>query len=100
MHGCSVKNLFRSHSRSYFLYQEGKHTINPTLSLTVLFNLSFGSTHMETVSNHSNCKSSSLARVVTFALRTARAAVAIRLHYGKVNELYTYFCLEQDVCIL
>lgn len=42
---------------------------------------------MEIVSNRTNCKNSSLARVVTFALRTAHAAVAIRLHYDKVNEL-------------
>lgn len=54
---------------------------------------------MENVSNHTHCRNSSLARVVTSALRAAHVAVAIRLHSVKLKGLLAYFCPEH-MCIL
>lgn len=65
----------------------GKHTVTSMLPLSVLLISRFLNVHTENVSNHTNCKTSSLARVGTSALRNAHAAVAIRLYSGRLNEL-------------
>lgn len=63
----------------------GKHTASSTLPLTVLLILRSVNIHMENVSNHTSCENDGLARVVTAALRTALAAAATRLYYGRLS---------------